>query len=53
MRTGLRPNADSARVAGLRPHLQIGSYERGSGLADITIDDGNGFRVKAEFPPPE
>jgi len=53
MRTGLRPNAVSARVAGPRPHLQIGSYERGSGLTDITIDDGDGFRVEAELPTPE
>ena len=43
------------RVTGAWPHVQIGSYERGSGLglADLTIDDGGAFRVEAELAPPE
>ncbi len=34
--------------------LLIGSYERwsGLGLADLTIDDGDTFRVEAELPRP-
>ncbi len=42
-------SAGSARVTGAWPHVQIGSYDRVSGLADLRTGDGDGFRAGAEF----